>query len=96
MALLAKPLLFLNLSSEMLFVLDERLKFQQATPDRMLALLPDIIDGMFEKSWVHSMFKPATLPPLPSAYATFSHFAHSSIMSLSASRYVCCISWLSS
>lgn len=87
MAQLATPIIFLNLSSQMLFVLDERLKSQSAAADRILALLSDIIDGMFENTWVESMFSLKNVPPLPSVYATFSHFAHSSMMTLSASRW---------
>jgi hypothetical protein len=88
MAALANPLLFLNLNSEMLFVIDERLKSLQTTPDHAIPMLSDIIDGMFEKSWVDSMFKPKSLPPLPSVYATFARFANINTMALSASRYV--------
>ena len=71
----------------MLFVLDERLKSQSAAAERVLALIADIIDGMFEKAWVESMFTAKDLPPAPSVYATFAQFAHSSMMTLSASRH---------
>ena len=74
----------------MLFVLDERLKSQSASADRFLALLADIIDGLFEKAWVEDMFTPKSLPPARSVYATFAQFADSSMMTLSSSRYRVC------
>jgi hypothetical protein len=73
-------------SCEMLYILDQRLKAQNVTPDKSARVLQDVVRTMFEQSYVEKMFKPQEPYSISATRKVFEHLAHSSIMRLSEAR----------
>jgi hypothetical protein len=87
MTMLSTPVAVLNLGCQMLFVLEERLRSQEAPPERTLTLLSDLAKGVFATQFIEDLFRPQARPEVSKVFALFDAFAHSSVMTLSASRF---------
>jgi hypothetical protein len=85
MSLLGMPVLILNLGSEMLYILDQRLRAQQIDPEKATKVLQDVVMAMFSQEFIAELFTPQPLYTNLSARQIFDRLAHSSIMRLSTS-----------
>eukprot|EP00798_Chlamydomonas_sp_ICE-L_P005067 gene5067-34862_t len=85
MSLLAMPMVIINMGSEMLYILDQRLKAQNIPPEKGCKVLHDVVNTMFDKSYVEKLFSPQDLYSVSSTRKIFDRLAHSSIMRLSES-----------
>lgn len=76
------PFLVLNLGSEMIYILDQRLRSQDIPPDRKLRVLRDITQSMFSQKFLSELFRPQAMYSMVSTRQIFQKLAHSSIMKL--------------
>jgi len=83
MSLLAMPLLVVNLGSEMLYILDQRLKAQKIPSDKACKVITDVVKTMFEAQFVKELFAPQEMYTVAQTRQIFDKLAHSSIMKLS-------------
>jgi hypothetical protein len=79
------PVVVCNLGSEMLYILEQRLRAQNITSDKSVKVLHDVVKSMFDRTFVAELFKPQELYTQRSTRQIFDKLAHSSIMRLSAS-----------
>lgn len=84
MSLKALPVLFINLSGEMMYILDQRLKAQNISADKSAKVVNDIVSTMFNKQFVEELFKPQEVYSKQALRTVFEKLAHSSIMRLNA------------
>eukprot|EP00164_Ancoracysta_twista_P007005 GFYU01009864.1.p1 GENE.GFYU01009864.1~~GFYU01009864.1.p1 ORF type:complete len:370 (-),score=109.80 GFYU01009864.1:98-1207(-) len=85
MSLIAMPLLILNLGSEMVYILEQRLQAQNVPPHKGKQVLQDVIRTMCNNKFTTELFKPQDIYSLKSVRQIFERLAHSSIMRLSES-----------
>ena len=79
------PYLIINLGGEMVFILDQRLRSQNVSPEKSQKVLQDIIKEMFSDKYVNEVFKPQHMYTLIETRQIFVKLAHSSIMRLNES-----------
>lgn len=81
------PWVVLNLGSEMIYILEQRLKAQGIQPEKSAKVLQDIVRTMFDCSFLsEKLFVPQEMYSLHSTRKIFDRLAHSSIMRLSEAR----------
>ena len=89
MALLAMPLVVLNMGCEMLYILDQRLHAQEVAADKGVRVLLDVFRTMFDKTFVRDrLCAPQEVATVAETRKVFDRLAHSSIMRLSEARRV--------
>jgi len=79
-SLLAMPLLVLNMGSEMVYILQQRLNAQSVKADKSKKVLCDVLRTMVSTSFVAELFRPQEMYTSSSTRQIFSKLAHSSIM----------------
>jgi len=79
------PWAVLNMGSEMLYILEQRLSAQQISEEKGARVLADVIATMFSEKFLSELFKPQRLYSAAATRAIFDQLAHSSIMRLNAS-----------
>eukprot|EP00240_Pyramimonas_obovata_P012637 CAMPEP_0118939590 /NCGR_PEP_ID=MMETSP1169-20130426/29293_1 /TAXON_ID=36882 /ORGANISM="Pyramimonas obovata, Strain CCMP722" /LENGTH=257 /DNA_ID=CAMNT_0006883893 /DNA_START=230 /DNA_END=999 /DNA_ORIENTATION=- len=85
MALMAMPIIVINLGGEMLYILDQRLRAQNIPPEKSVKVLHDVVRTMFSTKFIAEVIKPAPIYSNASTRQIFERLAHSSIMRLSES-----------
>mmetsp|Transcript_13713 Transcript_13713/g.25858 ORF Transcript_13713/g.25858 Transcript_13713/m.25858 type:complete len:366 (-) Transcript_13713:61-1158(-) len=80
----ALPLLIINLSGEMLYILDQRLRAQNVAVDKANRVREDLAIKLVEKSFLENLFMPQKLYTYDECKKTFQDIVHSSIMKLNA------------
>ena len=86
MALIAMPLVVINLGTEMVYILEQRLRAQAIPGDKSTKVLHDVARTMFNANFMQQVFVPQELYSNASTRQIFDRLAHSSIMRLSESR----------
>lgn len=81
-ASLAFPLLYFNMSSEMIYIIEQRLTAQSVEKARAAKVLADITAAVFNASLVHEVFRPHNAITFAILRSIFEKLAHSSIMRL--------------
>jgi hypothetical protein len=83
-SLSALPLLIFNLSGEMLYILDQRLRAQSVQVDKANKVREDIVLKLVEESFLTTVFEPQKLSSFEDCKNLFQGIAHSSIMKLNS------------
>jgi hypothetical protein len=83
-AMLAMPMLVINMGAEMVYVLDQRLKAQSIPRDKSSKVLEDILQTMHNATFMQELFKPHHMYTNAATRQIFDRLAHSSIMRLNA------------
>jgi len=78
------PFIVLNLGSEMVFILDQRLRAQEIGTDRSQKVLQDVVKTMLSKKFVEELFRHQEMYSMTSTKQIFEKLAHSSIIKLNA------------
>ena len=76
------PFVVLNLGSEMVYILDQRLRSQDVAQDRSIKVLDDIVKNMLADQFVVELFRPQAMYKMTATKEIFKKLAHSSIMKL--------------
>ena len=76
------PFIVLNLGSEMIYILDQRLRSQDVTKDRSSKVLQDIVKSLLADRFVEELFRPQPIYTMSATKQIFKKLAHSSIMKL--------------
>eukprot|EP00921_Rhytidocystis_pertsovi_P008602 GHVQ01014036.1.p1 GENE.GHVQ01014036.1~~GHVQ01014036.1.p1 ORF type:complete len:341 (-),score=51.74 GHVQ01014036.1:1190-2212(-) len=76
------PILFYNLSGEILYVIDKRLHSQNIPPNKHLRVVSNIISAIHDPHLMERLFVPQHLPTLSSMASLLRSVTHSSIMRL--------------
>ncbi|KDO16827.1 hypothetical protein SPRG_17689 [Saprolegnia parasitica CBS 223.65] len=84
-ALLAMPMLLINMGGEMIYVLDQRLKAQNIPEDKSTKVLVDVVKTMYNTKFISELFRPHHMYSNLSTRQIFDRLAHSSIMRLNQS-----------
>jgi len=79
------PWAVLNMGSEMLYILEQRLSAQQISEEKGSRVLADVIATMFSEKFLAELFKPQRLYSAAATRSIFDQLAHSSIMRLNQS-----------
>ncbi|KAM3724312.1 Protein OSCP1 [Dirofilaria immitis] len=82
MSLKCMPLLFLNMGSEMIYILQQRLKAQKVSKEKTIQVLQDILHILFNTKFLNELFKPQHICSRQIMRIFFEKLAHSSIMRL--------------
>ena len=83
MALSCMPYLVCNMGSEMVYILDQRLRAQAVPPDKATKVINDIAAALFSEDFVTALSVPQPAYSERSLRQIFDRLAHSSIMRLS-------------
>ena len=86
MALHAMPIVMINLGTEMIYILEQRLKAQEIPSEKGFKVLKDVALTMFDATFYEEVFKPQEVYTIVATRQVFDRLAHSSIMRLSTSR----------
>lgn len=84
-SLMCLPVVVCNLGSEMIYILEQRLRAQSITAEKSVKVLHDVVKSMFDPTFVSELFKPQELYSQRATRQIFDKLAHSSIMRLSES-----------
>ena len=76
------PFVVLNLGSEMVYILDQRLRSQDVSSERSTKVLDDIVRSMLANKFVEELFRPQPMYTITATKQIFKKLAHSSIMKL--------------
>ncbi|VDK24774.1 unnamed protein product [Anisakis simplex] len=87
MSLKCMPILFINMSGEMAYILHQRLQAQNVGLSKSTKVLSDILYTMFNKNFMEELFKPQEIYSRRTMRSLFEKLAHSSIMRLNGTRY---------
>lgn len=79
---LSNPIMVLNMGSEMIYILQQRLKSQKINEDKSKKVLNDVISKIFEENFINSVFKEYKSYTLTHLKSIFVKIAHCSIMKL--------------
>ncbi|OZC08215.1 hypothetical protein X798_04774 [Onchocerca flexuosa] len=82
MSLKCMPLLFLNMGSEMVYILQQRLKAQKVSKEKSTQVLRDILHILFNTKFLKELFKPQLICSRQIMRIFFEKLVHSSIMRL--------------
>ena len=80
--LMVNPLIVLNMGTEMIYILQQRLKAQKIAKDKAYRVLLDTVSALFDTKSIDSMFTPKTTYESSFVRALFHEITHSSIMRL--------------
>ncbi|KAL4001660.1 Organic solute transport protein 1 family protein [Acanthocheilonema viteae] len=83
MSLKCMPLLFLNMGSEMVYILQQRLKAQKIDKEKTTQVLRDILHILLNTKFLKELFKPQYICSRQVMRIFFEKLIHSSIMRLS-------------
>ena len=83
--LLTMPFVVLNMGSEMLYILNQRLQAQNVAGTKSHKVLLDVTRALFSEMFLAELFKPQEMYALPATKQIFEKLAHSSIMRLNKS-----------
>ncbi|OLP78090.1 Protein OSCP1 [Symbiodinium microadriaticum] len=81
-ALMAMPVLIVNMGGEMVYILAQRLQAQQIPSQKGQKVLCDVVRTMYYPRFIEELFKPQEIYSLQSTRQIFDRLAHSSIMRL--------------
>ena len=81
-ALLAMPLVVINMGAEMVYILSHRLDAQKVGPAKSMRVLEDVLGAMFDQAFVEELFRLQEMYSRTSTRGIFDKLAHSSIMKL--------------
>lgn len=84
-SLMCLPVVVCNLGSEMLYILEQRLRAQSINSEKSVKVLHDVVTSMFDPTFAAELFKPQEVYSQQSTRQIFDKLAHSSIMRLSES-----------
>jgi len=76
------PLIVLNMGSEMVYILQQRLKAQKIATDKACRVLMDTVSALFELKMIESTFRAQATFSSPSVRELFHRITHCSIMRL--------------
>ena len=76
------PWAVLNMGSEMLYILEQRLQAQNIADDKASRVLQDVVTTMFSDQFLGELFKPQRMYSAAATRQLFDQLAHSSIMRL--------------
>ena len=79
---LSLPFLILNLGSEMLYILDQRLRAQNISVEKGLRVREDLLRQLFSSQFIEELLRPQAIYSLAAARQVFERLAQSSIMKL--------------
>lgn len=86
MALHAMPFVMINLGTEMVYILEQRLKAQQIPLEKGNKVLKEVVLTMFDPLFYEEVFRPQEVYTIGATRQIFDRLAHSSIMRLSTAR----------
>ena len=78
------PWAVLNMGSEMLYILEQRLQAQNIADDKASRVLQDVVTTMFSDQFLGELFKPQRMYSQAATRQLFDQLAHSSIMRLNS------------
>jgi len=78
----AMPLIMLNMGTEMVYILDQRLVAQKIAPDKRDKVLIDVVSTMFSKTFIKELLRPQCVYSNAETRQIFDKLVHSSIMRL--------------
>jgi len=81
-SLFAMPIIVLNMGSEMVYILSQRLQAQSVQEDKSKKVLQDVMKAMYSALFIQELFKPQEMYSSASTKQIFEKLAHSSIMRL--------------
>lgn len=84
MSLRTMPMIVLNMGSEMLYILNQRLHAQKIAGAKRQRVLCDVTKTMFAEDFVSALFNDQDIYAAPDVRKIFDRLAHSSIMRLNA------------
>ncbi|PRP89178.1 hypothetical protein PROFUN_01898 [Planoprotostelium fungivorum] len=79
------PLLTVNLQTEMLYIIEQRLKAQVVKEEKAQKVLSDIVSAMFDTKVVDELFKPQEMHTPAMVKGYIDRLVHSSVMKLNES-----------
>lgn len=85
MAMLAMPMVVINMGGEMVYILEQRLSAQNIPREKSNKVLVDVIRTMYSAKFITELFKPQDIYSNTATRAIFDRLAHSSIMRLNES-----------
>ncbi|GFX56856.1 protein OSCP1 [Trichonephila clavipes] len=80
----ALPIIFLNLSGEMIYVIQQRLEAQNISEDKSRKVIQDIISTMLNDQFIKELFEPQHMYSRSAMQSVFEKLVHSSIMRLNS------------
>ncbi|XP_054712365.1 protein OSCP1-like [Uloborus diversus] len=78
------PIVFINLSGEMIYVIQQRLEAQNISSDKSVKVIQDIIGTMLNDQFIEELFKPQKMYSRSAMQCVFEKLVHSSIMRLNS------------
>ncbi|KAK3525931.1 hypothetical protein QTP70_010999 [Hemibagrus guttatus] len=84
MSLRTLPLLIINMGGEMLYILDQRLRAQKETDDKIQKVINDIVGVMFSKAFMEELMQPQDTYSHQALRYLLTRLAHTSIMKLNS------------
>jgi len=82
MAHYAMPICCINMGSDMVYILEQRLEAQSISVEKTRRVLSDVCSTMFSKKFIDDLFKPQMMYSAFFVRQIFNRLAHSSIMRL--------------
>jgi len=82
MADYAMPICCINMGSDMVYILEQRLEAQRISVEKTRRVLSDVCSTMFSKKFIDDLFKPQVMYSAFFIRQIFNRLAHSSIMCL--------------
>lgn len=76
------PFVVINLGSEMIYILEQRLRAQEVDTNKTQKVLQEILKFMFNKAFLEELFKPQQRHSYTATKHLFTKLAHSSVMKL--------------
>lgn len=86
MSLMALPLVMINMGSEMVYVLSQRLQSQEVSTEKITKVVNDIINALLDQNLIQDYIQLQPCKSLKELKTTFHNIAHSSIMKLNENR----------
>ncbi|CAL1267099.1 unnamed protein product [Larinioides sclopetarius] len=80
----ALPIIFINLSGEMIYVIQQRLEAQNISEDKSRKVIQDIISTMLNDQFIKELFEPQHMYSRSAMQSVFEKLVHSSIMRLNS------------
>ena len=84
-ALLTMPIIIFNMGTEMIYILQQRIKAQEIPTDKARKVIADVLKAMFSPTFIDELFRPQELYRYRDTRAVFERLAHASIMRLNKS-----------
>lgn len=81
-ALLTMPIIIFNMGTEMIYILQQRIKAQEIPADKARKVIADVLKAMFAPTFIDELFRPQELYRFRDTRTVFERLAHASIMRL--------------